>query len=504
MRILLLLAFVALSLAPGSLCAQDPDTNAAPAPSDKLPTPEELLDRAGKDAADGHLDSAISESTLAIQLNPKLVAAYELRGSVYLTKKLWDKAERDFTAAYKINPDAAYKYKLAEIHYLQRDYDDARPRFAALQSDKRLGDLATYKVFLCDLLGSHEVQAQRDLAAMDAKEQPPSFLYSQAAWDLYHNQRKEANAIIGMAAKKFSDSTGELYLSALIAAQRFNPGTASFTARDGTKYTNVHVFLESDGLRVMGAKGWITLPVDQLPDDLSGFTDPDLRDQIKNRRQASAKVEEPQETTVSFTTQSGKSFHDARWAIESNGVAVLGPDGWVVIPFSDLPADIRFFPPEAREKLAGKLIRAQQSTVTTAERVTFTSKRGRTFDNVRATLTDEGIRVLSNDGWMMVAARDVPDDLSPFPEAWKPRLTELKRLPDVSDDTAIVTFTTRSGKQYNEVRCSLESRGVRVISPDGLICVTWKDLPDDISIFPAKWRPRITDGKQTPVPSSTR
>ena len=51
----------------------------------------------------------------------------------------------------------------AQIKFMQKKYDEARPGFTALTQDPNIGDLAAYKVFLCDLLAGHEDAASREL-----------------------------------------------------------------------------------------------------------------------------------------------------------------------------------------------------------------------------------------------------------------------------------------------------------------------------------------------------
>ncbi len=113
--------------------AQEPATNfTAEAPPSVADATRDLLSKSSEHLADGDLDQAVREASLAIQLDPhNSQATYEMRGSIYIQGKLWDKAERDYTTADRISPDIAYKYKLAEIKFLQKAYDDARPRFAA-------------------------------------------------------------------------------------------------------------------------------------------------------------------------------------------------------------------------------------------------------------------------------------------------------------------------------------------------------------------------------------
>ena len=105
-------------------------------------------------------DGALADLTQALKLNPNSTGAYVLRASIYCQKKQWALAENDFNAARKIAPNnTVLKFNLVEIKFMQKQYDVARPGFAALTSDPDMGDFAQYKVFLCDLFGGHEEQA---------------------------------------------------------------------------------------------------------------------------------------------------------------------------------------------------------------------------------------------------------------------------------------------------------------------------------------------------------
>ncbi|HEX4139558.1 MAG TPA: hypothetical protein VHY09_04375 [Candidatus Methylacidiphilales bacterium] len=487
MRSLLLPALV-LALAPVSLTRADTAaTNAAPGVG-QPPTAASLVEQATTDGAIGKFDRAVTEATRALALDPRNTAALDLRGSVYMEKELWDLAERDYTRLNKLSPDPAYQYKLAQIKFLQKQYDDARPLFATLKDDGRLGDLARYKIFICDVFGAHEAIAARDIALLDSTGQKPSYYYGRAIWLGAHGQNSAASHYLAQAEGKFSGTLCALYVEAYARARLFSPSVATFTTRDGRKFNNSRVDLEEDGLRASTEGGWVTLPLDQLPDDLSPFPD-DLREQIDLRRHATV-APGADTAPLSFTTRSGKSYRQVRWMVEDAGLGVLSPDGWVTVPFRDLPGDLSSFPAAAREQIAQARARVESTVISTT--VSFTTRQGDAYDGVRAWLGDDGLHVLTANGPATVPFADLPADLSAFPAGWRPEIeARLKSSAGGAEDEATVSFTTQKGKAYQNVRAALGGDEVMILSSHGWTTVPFSDLPADLSPFPASWQPLI-------------
>jgi hypothetical protein len=472
--------------------ADDDTTNAAPAVG-APPTAASLVEQATHDAEDGRLDQAIREASSALELDPKNLSALELRGSIYVEAKLWDHAERDYTTLNQISPDPAYQYRLAQIKFLQKDFSNARPLFAALQNDSRLGDLAKYKVFMCDLLGTHEAFAGRDLATLDRTGQQPSFYYGQAAWALYHDQRAEANRLFAQAAGRFSTTICGLYLEAILVVQPFQPAVVSFTTKDGRKFIQSHVGLEGAGLRASTREGWTTVPLDQLPDDLSPFP-PDMREAITRRRTAASAVV-AETSMLTFTTKSGKSYNQVRWMLEDSGIDVLTTAGWTSVPFDDLPADHSSFPPDLQKAIAEM---SKETTVpaNSFSVVSFATRQGKRYDNVRASLDDEGVKALTPNGWTTIPFADLPADLSAFPPGWQPQIHAGQQAHDDHTSVTVVSFTTQGGTAYSDVCASLDTDGVRILTPNGWTAVPFTDLPADLSAFPSDWRGQIQAGRK--------
>ena len=201
------------------------ETNAAPpatagatpgatAPLDAVPATDYEIAARLRD--EGRFDEALAKTNEVIAQDPSNSKAFILRGDLYAKKKLWDQAAQDFLTAQKLKPtDPMAKFDLAEIQLMQRQYDAARPGFSALMKDSDMGDLAAYKVFLCDLYGGHKEAAATELQAFDDASQHASYYYSHAAWALYNKQNAEARRWLRSALYIYTAQKNYNYSSTL-------------------------------------------------------------------------------------------------------------------------------------------------------------------------------------------------------------------------------------------------------------------------------------------------
>jgi Tfp pilus assembly protein PilF len=179
-----------------------------PAPTSSAATEDKvtLLKEALQLRGQSNWDGAIAKISQFLQQDPQNMQAYVLRGDLYVKKKQWSQAEQDFVTAKKIDPQSSTaRFDLAEIMLMQKKFDVARPGFRELEADKDLGDLATYKVFLCDLLGGHEDIAQRQLRSFDETGgSGASSYFAHVAWALFHNKPDEARSWLASAARIYT------------------------------------------------------------------------------------------------------------------------------------------------------------------------------------------------------------------------------------------------------------------------------------------------------------
>jgi tetratricopeptide (TPR) repeat protein len=179
----------------------------------------DMLHDAGKMFNAGDIDGSLAKVNQAIQADPKSVAGYLLRGAIYTKKNMYPQAQNDFQTAYLLAPNSnVVQFNLSEIKFIQKQYDAARPGFVQLVSadkDSDIGDLANYKVFLCDLFGSHEDLAAKELDAFNQVGSNASYYYANAAWDLFHHQTEDARGWLQSATNIYAPQKNGFYMTSL-------------------------------------------------------------------------------------------------------------------------------------------------------------------------------------------------------------------------------------------------------------------------------------------------
>lgn len=180
---------------------------------------QKLIASAMKKMKADDVDGAENDLSQALKLNPTSTGAYVLRASIYCQKKKWPQAEADFQAASKIAPtNVVLKFNLIEVRFMQKQYDAARPGFAALTKDPDVAkqspemvDFAAYKVFLCDLFGGHLVEAKKELDVFNDAMSNPSYYFANASWELVVNRKIEPAREWLMSASRIYPPTKNAY-----------------------------------------------------------------------------------------------------------------------------------------------------------------------------------------------------------------------------------------------------------------------------------------------------
>jgi tetratricopeptide (TPR) repeat protein len=190
------------------------------APKTTLTSPtnasKQLIVAAIKKVNANDMDGALNDLSQALKLNPNSTGAYVLRASLYCQKKQWTQAEDDFKAAARIAPtNVVLKFQLVDVKFMQQQYDAARPGFVALETDPDMGDFASYKVFLCDLLGGHEATAKKELGVFNDAAGNPSYYFGNAAWYLVHKNLDEARGWLLSASRIYPPAKNAFYAQSL-------------------------------------------------------------------------------------------------------------------------------------------------------------------------------------------------------------------------------------------------------------------------------------------------
>jgi Tfp pilus assembly protein PilF len=181
-------------------------------PNDRMLRDATLLERAGK------FDAALTELNTVLQTDPKNVIGLSLRGKVYSDKKMWEQAQNDFETAHVLDPgNPTLSFDLAETKFSRKMYDDARAGFAEISTRQDdIGDLAAYKVFLCDLLAGHTEQAQKELDAFNKVGSHASYYYANVAWNAVNHKPDDARTWLISATGIYSAQKNNLFCQSLI------------------------------------------------------------------------------------------------------------------------------------------------------------------------------------------------------------------------------------------------------------------------------------------------
>ncbi len=197
----------------GATNAPAANAPAAKAPAAKVDAASQAIAEAAVKMDANDLDGAIAKLTDAIAANPKLSGPYVFRASVYCQKKMWPEAEADFKAASAIDPtNVVIKFNLIEVKFNQKEYDKARAGYATLTGNPQMGDLAAYKVFLCDLLAGHDAVAKKERDSFDQVDSKPSYYFSNAAWALVHKDTEGARSWLVSAANIYPSAKITYYV----------------------------------------------------------------------------------------------------------------------------------------------------------------------------------------------------------------------------------------------------------------------------------------------------
>src|SRR5437667_403295 len=138
---------------------------------------------------------------------------------ILMRQGIYDKAEAALLEAARIDPKFwNARFNLAEIPFLQKNWEEARNRFQKLLSSSQ-SDLASeatqlvqYKILLTYLLEGKENMVDSILAKLELSSDTPAVQYVKAAVALQHKNDKEAKDWMAVAEKNFSPQLNKLFV----------------------------------------------------------------------------------------------------------------------------------------------------------------------------------------------------------------------------------------------------------------------------------------------------
>jgi hypothetical protein len=198
--------------------AAPPLPQEAPGPAPPSPSiqPPRIVPAALDPARQKQFEAAAAAADAEVKKDPTNVIALIRRGNAHTYLRKWDLAKKDYGRALQIDSrNAPARFNLAELSFMQGQFDQARPGFFALEGEIEFGDIARYSVFLCDLFGGHADAAARELDAFNQAGSDASYYFANVAWALYHNKNADAQSWWQSANHIFSPAKVNLYATPL-------------------------------------------------------------------------------------------------------------------------------------------------------------------------------------------------------------------------------------------------------------------------------------------------
>ena len=150
-----------------------------------------------------------------------------LRGAVFTRMRDFKSAREHFTKAAELSKGIAGelfhpRFNLAEISFVEKDWDAARAGFQALIKEKATSDkgsltLMKFKIMICDFQQKKTDEAEAILKTFDQYDDAtPAFYFAQAAQCFVNEKKEEAAEWLDSAKKIYPAELNEVYNDSLV------------------------------------------------------------------------------------------------------------------------------------------------------------------------------------------------------------------------------------------------------------------------------------------------
>ncbi len=145
---------------------------------------ENALEAILKDFENEDYDEALAKLDAINSHRPNDPLVLNLIGSVYTKKGDYVTARSVFDKSLEVEPGFFPSlYNIGELHFLQKNYSEARDHFQAMRSDDSRHELLQFKVALCDMLLGEDERAKKIMQAIKYPGDSPAWYYAHAAWE---------------------------------------------------------------------------------------------------------------------------------------------------------------------------------------------------------------------------------------------------------------------------------------------------------------------------------
>ncbi|MGH8095269.1 MAG: tetratricopeptide repeat protein [Chthoniobacterales bacterium] len=180
---------------------------------------EAMYAAAAQELNSGNYSETLKQLDAIDARQPDVAAAKNLRGVALMRMGEYGLAEKALQKAREVDPNLwEARFNLAEVPFLEKNWAEARDRFAALAEEPSeevqgaTADVIQFKILLTYLLQDKEKNATPILDRLKASSASPGFYYAKAALAFRQKDETDARVNLRAAEKAYSPQLNKLFV----------------------------------------------------------------------------------------------------------------------------------------------------------------------------------------------------------------------------------------------------------------------------------------------------
>ncbi|MBU0678099.1 MAG: tetratricopeptide repeat protein [Verrucomicrobia bacterium] len=176
-----------------------------------------MLDQAFTLYRQGNYEGAQQQLIAAYGQKEMDATGYQLQGNIQARQHKWDKALASYEKVLETNPeDPEIRLNMAELHFMQRDFQNAAPLYKEYLNKNPGNPIAAFKVLLCLLLDGKEDEADAWIETTGYRPHQIGYYYFQAAKAFAAGDATAGEYFVVSARQLFAENEIRLLNSLLV------------------------------------------------------------------------------------------------------------------------------------------------------------------------------------------------------------------------------------------------------------------------------------------------
>ncbi len=181
-----------------------------------------LLQEAAELVGGIRIQEALERILEAERIYPDFFALYNIKGAAYTKVRDFEKATACFEKCLELNPESTEaRFNLAEMSFVQKDFDAALGKFRKLLADNprfpaRTRNLVRYKIYLVLLKSGKTEEAEKLLSEFNYMSDTPEYYFANAAKAFEADDKAGARDWLKSASRIYDRSLQDLFVDSLV------------------------------------------------------------------------------------------------------------------------------------------------------------------------------------------------------------------------------------------------------------------------------------------------